>query len=223
MPTEKRDRQREARLLKMEEAARTSKRHQRGRQLRGLVIVLVLVVLAALAVSIFAGDDEDEVASEDTTTTTTVDPSQYSNPELAAEVLGRDVPEPKGASTDLPKDALEKETLIEGDGAGLKAADAIVAHYVGVLPSGELFDESWSRGTPAQFVIGQGQVIPGWDEGLVGVKIGQRIQLTIGSDKAYGPTGKDPIPPDPPLVFVIDVVDVVPAGAAAPTTAAPAG
>lgn len=222
MATDKRDRQREARLVKMEEEARTSKRHQRGRQVRGLVIILVLVVLAALAVSIFAGDDDEDVASEDTATSTTVDPAQYSNPDLAAEVLGRDMPEPKGASIDLAKDALEVETLIDGEGEALKAGDTLVAHYVGVLPSDASFDDSWSQGEPFETTI-PGQVIDGWNEGLIGVKIGERRQLTIGSDKAYGDAGNQTIPPDTPLVFVIDVVDVAPAGDAAPTTAAPAG
>jgi FK506-binding protein 2 len=60
-------------------------------------------------------------------------------------------------------------------------------------------------------VLGQGEVIPGWDEGLIGATIGERRHLVIGSDNAYGSTGQGEIPPDAPLAFDVDVVDIQPA------------
>ena len=112
----------------------------------------------------------------------------------------------------MAKDALEVETLIPGQGeAAVKSGDTVVVHYVGVLPEGAAFDDSWSKQMPLTTAIGTGQVIPGWDEGMVGAKIGERRRLVIGSEKAYGETGNQTIPPDTPLAFEIDVVDITPA------------
>ncbi len=80
-----------------------------------------------------------------------------------------------------------------------------------MLSDGETFDESWTEGIPFDVAIGTGAVIPGWDEGLVGVKAGDRVRLEIGSDLAYGAQGQGPIPPDSPLAFEIDVVGIIPA------------
>jgi FKBP-type peptidyl-prolyl cis-trans isomerase len=102
-------------------------------------------------------------------------------------------------------------TITEGEGDGAAAGDTIVAHYVGVLSDGTTFDESWSGGQPITVTVGTGQVITGWDEGLIGAKIGERRHLLIGSDKAYGANGSPPaIPPNAPLAFDVDVVDIVP-------------
>jgi peptidylprolyl isomerase len=82
------------------------------------------------------------------------------------------------------------EDLTEGDGAEAGAGDTIKAHYVGVAHStGEEFDASWNRGAPLQFRLGVGQVIRGWDEGIVGMKVGGRRKLTIPANLAYGDRG----------------------------------
>jgi peptidylprolyl isomerase len=97
---------------------------------------------------------------------------------------------------------------IEGTGAAVAAGQTITVNYVGVsYRTGEEFDASWNRGEPASFPIGVGQVIPGWDQGLVGVKVGSRVQLDIPSDLAYGdnPGGGRPAGP---LRFVVDVLAV---------------
>ena len=80
-----------------------------------------------------------------------------------------------------------------------------------MLSDGTQFDESWSGGEPFPVTIGTGQVIPGWDQGLIGVKIGERRHLVIGADNAYGAAGSGPIPPNAPLAFDVDVVDIQPA------------
>ncbi|HZA86120.1 MAG TPA: FKBP-type peptidyl-prolyl cis-trans isomerase, partial [Acidimicrobiales bacterium] len=90
----------------------------------------------------------------------------------------------------------------------------VTVHYVGVLPDGTQFDESWSGGQTFDVApLGQAQVIDGWNEGLVGATIGERRRLVLGSDKAYGAAGSPDgaIPPDSPLVFEIDIVDIKPA------------
>ncbi len=101
------------------------------------------------------------------------------------------------------------KTLVQGDGAPVQAGQTIVVQYLGALwDGGKVFDASWARGgEPIKFGIGQGQVIKGWDQGLVGVKAGSRVLLVIPSDLAYGDAGRPPtIPAKATLVFVVDVL-----------------
>jgi peptidylprolyl isomerase len=101
------------------------------------------------------------------------------------------------------------EDLVVGDGAEAKAGGSISAHYVGVAHStGEEFDASWSRGAPLDFRLGVGQVIKGWDDGIVGMKVGGRRKLTIPASLAYGDRGAGgAIKPGETLIFVVDLVD----------------
>lgn len=98
----------------------------------------------------------------------------------------------------------------EGDGAEVSAGDTVSAHYVGVAHStGEEFDSSWNRGAPLDFRVGVGQVIKGWDDGLLGMKVGGRRQLVIPAHLGYGDRGAGgAIKPGETLIFVVDLVDV---------------
>jgi peptidylprolyl isomerase len=103
-------------------------------------------------------------------------------------------------------DKLVVTPLIEGKGEGIKAGQSVTVNYVGVLyKDGTEFDSSWKRNAPADVVIGAGRVIPGWDQGLVGVKIGSRVQLDIPSNLAYGDDASGGAPAGP-LRFVVDVL-----------------
>jgi peptidylprolyl isomerase len=114
---------------------------------------------------------------------------------------------------DFPGDVAPTELVIEdlrpGDGAQAKVGDTISAHYVGVAHStGEEFDSSWDRGAPLDFRLGVGQVIKGWDDGIVGMSVGGRRKLTIPADLAYGDRGAGAaIKPGETLIFVVDLVD----------------
>jgi len=103
---------------------------------------------------------------------------------------------------------LESKDLIVGTGAEAKAGDTVTVNYVGVLfKGGKEFDASWKRKEPFTFTLGKGQVIPGWDQGVVGMKVGGRRELVIPSALAYGAKGSgSTIPPNAPLVFVIDLL-----------------
>ncbi len=103
--------------------------------------------------------------------------------------------------------------LTEGTGAAAVTGDTVVVHYVGVRSAdGAEFDNSYDRGRPFSVTIGVGQVIKGWDEGLVGIKSGGRRQLDIPPDLAYGdaPPSTDVIQPGDALSFVIDAVTIIP-------------
>ena len=217
--TDKRERQRSAKLEKtvaQQTAAKRAKTRSTGLR---VVVAAVLVLAVLFGVSQFMGDDNDDDTAatdetESTTDSTPIDPAEadFTNPELAEEVLAREAPTPEPPPADTAADALETSTLIEGEGDGVAAGDTISAHYVGVLADGTAFDESWSRGETITVTVGQGQVIPGWDEGLIGAKIGERRHLVIGSDNAYGPQGSPPaIPANAPLAFDVDIVDIQPA------------
>lgn len=109
-----------------------------------------------------------------------------------------------------PPGELRIEDLEEGDGPEARSGDQVSVHYVGVdFESGEEFDSSYDRGRPFQLQIGAGQVIPGWEQGLEGMKVGGRRQLVIPPGLAYGPEGQPPdIGPNATLVFVIDLVSI---------------
>jgi FKBP-type peptidyl-prolyl cis-trans isomerase len=105
---------------------------------------------------------------------------------------------------------LKKDDEKVGTGPACKAGDTVRVHYTGTLLNGTKFDSSRDRNEPFEFTLGQGMVIKGWDEGVVGMKKGGKRKLTIPSDKAYGPAGSPPkIPPNSPLVFDIELVEIV--------------
>jgi peptidylprolyl isomerase len=109
-----------------------------------------------------------------------------------------------------PPTELEIEDIEEGDGDEAQAGDQVSVNYVGVLyDGGEEFDSSFNTGQPFEFELGAGGVIPGWDQGVEGMKVGGRRQLIIPPDLAYGPQGSPPdIPPNSTLIFVIDLLSV---------------
>src|ERR1041384_6414842 len=100
--------------------------------------------------------------------------------------------------------------ITEGDGAEASAGQTVKVHYVGVAhSSGEEFDASYNRGEPLQFRLGIGQVIPGWDQGVQGMKVGGRRQLVIPPHLGYGDRGAGGvIKPGETLVFVVDLLAV---------------
>ncbi|MCI9887630.1 FKBP-type peptidyl-prolyl cis-trans isomerase [Micrococcales bacterium 31B] len=99
---------------------------------------------------------------------------------------------------------------IEGDGPEAKPGNIVETHYVGVaFSTGEQFDASWDRGDTLSFKVGVGQVISGWDQGLLGMKVGGRRKLVIPSQLAYGERGAGGvIKPNESLIFVVDLVSV---------------
>ena len=110
---------------------------------------------------------------------------------------------------DVPYE-LGLDDLVVGEGDEATAGKKVTVHYVGVaFSTGEEFDASWNRGQPFEFKLGKGQVIPGWDQGVAGMRVGGRRRLTIPSAMAYGARGAGGvIKPHEPLVFVVDLLAV---------------
>lgn len=105
---------------------------------------------------------------------------------------------------------LKIETLKQGSGNVTAAAGKkVTVHYTGSLSDGKVFDSSETRKTPFTFTLGAGQVIPGWDKGVEGMKVGERRRLTIPSNLGYGEKGVGTIiPPNATLVFEVELLNV---------------
>lgn len=103
---------------------------------------------------------------------------------------------------------LESKDLVVGTGKEAKKGSTVYVNYVGSLWSnGKEFDSSWKRKEPFLFVIGTGEVIKGWDKGVIGMKVGGRRELRIPSEEAYGKLGNAPkIPKNEALIFVVDLL-----------------
>jgi len=104
---------------------------------------------------------------------------------------------------------LNVQDLEIGDGVEIQAGDTASMHYTGWLENNTKFDSSLDRNQPFEFVLGAGQVIKGWDEGVVGMKVGGKRKLTIPSDMGYGARGAGGvIPPNATLIFEIELLAV---------------
>jgi peptidylprolyl isomerase len=171
-------------------------------------LLLLLALIAALALAA-CGDDDDSDSGDTggTQTETTEEPSPSAQRDALEDTSTKPViPRPSGS----PPRRLVKEDIVKGKGAPAKPGDTLVVHYAGVtFSTGEEFDASWNSGQPFPVQLGAGQVIQGWDRGLVGIRKGGRRMLTIPPELGYGAEGYPPaIPPNETLVFVVDAVDI---------------
>lgn len=114
--------------------------------------------------------------------------------------------------TTLPETGVQKEDVVVGTGDIAGAGDTVVVNYVGTLPNGKVFDSSYDRREPLTFVLGVGQVIRGWDEGVVGMRVGGKRHLTIAPDYGYGAQAVGPIPANSTLIFEVELLGVEKAG-----------
>lgn len=104
---------------------------------------------------------------------------------------------------------LEIVEVLKGNGPEAKSGKMVTVHYTGKLTNGTKFDSSLDRNKPFTFQLGVGQVIPGWEKGVAGMKVGGKRKLTIPSKDGYGERGAPPvIPPNSTLVFDVELLDV---------------
>jgi peptidylprolyl isomerase len=168
--------------------------------------LLRLVIMLALAAALLAsgcGDDDDSGSAGAEQPAETATEAQSSPEDTSVKPV---IDKPSGS----PPRRLVKEDIVKGKGKAAKAGDRITVQYVGVsFSTGRQFDASWDRGQPFGFFLGAGEVIPGWDQGIVGMKQGGRRKLTIPPEQAYGAQGSPPnIAPNETLVFVVDLVKI---------------
>jgi len=103
---------------------------------------------------------------------------------------------------------LQYRDIVVGQGEAPVKGQSVKVHYTGKLENGQVFDSSL-KGNPLEFAVGTGQVIPGWDEGILTMRVGGKRQLKIPSKLAYGAEGVGPIPPDATLLFDCELVALV--------------
>lgn len=156
--------------------------------------MLTIAACAALAV---AGCGDSSSSDESSSTGETTSAKKKTKPKVTV---------PKGA----PPKELVVEEIEEGSGAEAESGDEVTVQYVGVnYKDGKEFDSSWSRNEPFSFRLGTGQVIPGWEQGVEGMKVGGRRELVVPPELAYGKAGSPPqIGPNETLVFVVDLLEV---------------
>jgi peptidylprolyl isomerase len=182
--------------------------------MRSKLIILTLVL--ALGTGMAAcGDDDDsgsETAATATATATPTETAAASGIEALVQGTSKktdakpEVPAPQGD----PPAELVKRDIVKGKGPKAKAGDTLTMQYVGISWSnGQQFDASWDAGQPFPFQLGAGMVIPGWDQGMVGMQKGGRRLLVIPPDLGYGAEGAgDTIGPNETLIFVVDLVEI---------------
>jgi len=161
--------------------------------------LLTIISLCALLAFAGCGDDSSDEETQTSGTSTAAESSEDTSTKPKVTI-------PDG---EPPQELVERD-LVEGTGAEAKSGDEVTVQYVGVgYDSEKEFDASWDRGEPFTFQLGSSQVIPGWEQGVEGMKAGGRRELTIPAELAYGEAGSPPaIGPNETLVFVIDLLKV---------------
>jgi peptidylprolyl isomerase len=177
-------------------------------------VLVVFALLAALALAACGDDDDsDSGGASAATSQEESDPPSAdtgTETEAAPDLTDTSVKPVIDKPTGTPPRRLEKEDIVKGKGPGAKPGDTVIVNYVGVsFSTGEEFDASWDTGQPFPVQLGAGNVIEGWEKGLVGIKKGGRRELIIPPEMAYGAQGAPPsIGPNETLVFVIDALDI---------------
>jgi peptidylprolyl isomerase len=172
--------------------------------------LVLLAMVAAVALGAGACGDDDDASSEDGAATT--EAAADAGDAGTAAVPGTDLDSKPAVESPggEPPGAFVVDDIVVGKGRKAVGGDEVTVQYVGVdYESGEQFDASWDRGEPFEFTLGAGMVIPGWDQGIEGMRVGGRRELIIPPDLAYGPQGQPPdIGPNATLIFVVDLLGV---------------
>jgi FKBP-type peptidyl-prolyl cis-trans isomerase len=154
---------------------------------------MLLCAAAALSISVgvLMGADSEKPSNEGKSLIA----KPATKPAAGAKV-GEKVKTPSGLEITVTKEATH---------AGAIAGDVVWVHYTGKLTNGQQFDSSVGK-KPIKITLGKGEVIKGWDEGIVGMKVGEKRNLVIPPDLAYGPAGREGIPPNSTLIFDVELI-----------------
>ena len=203
-------------------------------RLRALLIAVPLIVLAACssgtADSSTAGTSGATDASGSSSEAATLGPAVPPATAVAAAVPAEQLPTASGAFGEKPTltfpasnpvPSLQRVILTEGTGPVTEAGQWLITNYLGQVWGGEVFDNSYDRGTTSVFQIGAGKVVPGWDTALVGVPVGSRVMLSLPPADGYGSKGNESagIKGTDTLVFIVDIVNAIATNAGGQTDA----
>ncbi len=169
-----------ARKSRTERAARRAKKRRNQRITIGIIALAIVAVIAYFASTNGSNNGDSQPAAEG--------------------AIGEVITTASG---------LQYEDLVAGEGPAAQAGNTVSVHYTGWLEDGTKFDSSVDRGTPFEFPLGGGRVIPGWDEGVAGMQVGGKRRLTIPSELGYGATGAGGvIPPNATLIFEVELLEI---------------
>ncbi len=157
--------------------------------------VITLIVAAGLTVVLVGGILIANSGGSDTS------PGELTDLSAKPSIEVPDAPPPK---------ELVKRDIVKGKGAEANLGDTVKVQYVGVVyDTGKEFDATWDRGQPFTFRLGSGGIIPGWQQGIPGMRVGGRRELIVPPNLGYGAQGSPPaIPPNATLIFVIDLLSI---------------
>lgn len=215
MGTAKRERQKANRQLRLEELAKQARNDKTKRLGLRILMLVGAVVLLVGGIALFGGNDSPSTSASTSTTvaadvTTTVDPNAPTT---------TTPPKPEVSIPAAPVTALKVTTITEGTGTGAVVGDTVEVHYLGYTSvDGVVFDNSYDRGAPIPVVLGAGRVIQGWEQGLLGLKVGGRYQIDIPVDLAYGADAAAQGRPEGALSFIVDIMSITPAAPATVTS-----
>jgi FKBP-type peptidyl-prolyl cis-trans isomerase len=166
--------------------------------------IALLLIAAAAAVAILAFSSGKTERPDDRKATGGSDETSSG--------LNRENSQGAGSSSEgyVPEiDGVVIEVLRQGSGdKAAKSGDTLQVHYVGTLEDGTVFDSSVARNKPFAFIIGRGNVIQGWDRGLMGMKVGEKRKLTISPEMGYGAQAVGKIPANSTLIFEVELLDI---------------
>ncbi len=184
-----------------------------------MLVIIIVILIAVLGVMVWKiTRPKKEALMQDTNIQQNTVSSEPANSQQ--NVIGQannNAVQPQAAVNQEPpnfkeiKDtgSLQAIVLTEGTGATVVAGDTVAVHYTGWLTSGTKFDSSLDRGQPFSFQVGTGSVIAGWDQGVVGMKVGEKRRLVIPSELGYGAAGAGAsIPPNSTLVFDVQLLGI---------------
>lgn len=172
---------------------------------KSVYIFTILVIFVAIAVWFVVQKTREVNEVTETpmpTAVATLSPDSTSSPQAT--------PEDSAGKPIKYDNGLVVQDVVVGSGKTAESGDTLNAHYIGALENGTVFDNSYDRGQPLQFVLGSGQLIQGWELGLIGMKEGGKRKLLIPPELGYGSRGAGKaIPPNATLLFEIELIGVI--------------
>lgn len=175
-------------------------------------LAIVIGVIALGIGGIFFLSNPKNRNTNDINLTPTVYPTEvFQSPTPTAVIINQQEPASPTANmgnVTTTADGLQIQDITVGNGKEVKSGDTVTVNYLGTLQNGTKFDSSYDRNQPFTTQIGVGQVIKGWDEGIVGMKIGGKRKLTIPPSLGYGAQDMGSIPPNSTLIFEVELLGV---------------